>query len=144
MAVIVLPATVPCPNQQIAIQNGGVGPFFVAGGGADSQFVVDFNQVRQQPLGSMRGRTVQVVNIGTAFTTISAFEQSLDGVRWESVKTIQPATIGANTTEAAVAAMAVTTATLTSWVAGRDFRFLRITTTGAGDATSGFAFNVGL
>jgi hypothetical protein len=114
----------------------------VAGATGDSTFVVDFADVKTAGQPSMRGRTITLLNVGTAFGAISSLNSSLDGTNYESLKTDQAATIGANTTEAVAAVPAVTTATFTVICCGHDFRYFKIVTTG-GDATSGFAIGVG-
>lgn len=113
-----------------------------SGPGGDSNFVIDCRPAKSDARPSMRGRTLQLVNNGTAFTSITSLSTSLDGVNYEPLKTIEPATIGANTTEATAAVPATTTGTLTVYVCGHDFNFLKISTT-VGDATSGFAVLVG-
>lgn len=114
----------------------------VAGATGDSTFIISLAAMKRENQLSMRGRTLMIVNNGTAFGAISSVNASIDATNYETLKTIQPATIGANTIEAAVAVPAVTSGTITYAVIGHDANFLKIVTTG-GDATSGFTVSVG-
>jgi len=107
----------------------------------DSTFIIDCAALKTDQARSMRGRTLMILNVGTAFGAISSISTSIDGTSYETLKSIQPATIGANTVEAAVAVPAVTSGTITYATCGRDFRYLKIITTG-GDATSSFTVSI--
>lgn len=113
-----------------------------AGPTGDTTFVIDCRGAKAQGQLSLRGRSLLILNNGTAFSAISSINTSIDGTSYETLKTIQPATIGANTVEAAVAVPAVTTATITYATMGRDANYIKIITTG-GDATSGFTVTIG-
>jgi len=89
----------------------------------------------------MRGRTVQLLNNGTQFTTIASVNTSIDGTNYETAKTFFTA-VTTPFAEGAVAAVTITTGTLTIWVAGHDFNYIKIVTT-VGDATSGFTLTIG-
>lgn len=113
----------------------------VAGATGDTTFVIDCRKAKTGPRESMRGRTIQLLNNGTQFTTIASVNTSIDGTNYETAK-VWFSAVTTPFAEGAVAAITITTATLTIWVAGRDFNYIKIVTT-VGDATSGFTLTIG-
>jgi len=112
-----------------------------AGATGDTTFVIDCRAAKTTPRDSMRGRTIMLVNVGTAFTTIASVSISLDGVSYETAKVWFSAT-STPFQESALAAITTTSGTITTWVSGHDFNYIKIVTT-VGDATSGFILTIG-
>ena len=112
-----------------------------AGATGDTTFVIGVHAAKMGERKSMRGRTIHLVNVGTAFTAISSVNTSLDGVSYETSKVWFSAVL-TPFQEGTQAAITLTTGTITTWVAGHDFNFIKIVTT-VGDATSGFKLLIG-
>jgi hypothetical protein len=110
-----------------------------AGATGDTTFVIDCRGAKTERKGSLRGCTIQLKNLGTAFASITVPTISLDNAAYATAVVILGATTGA---EAALGAITLTTLNVTQWVSGKDFNYMTIVTT-VGDATSGFELTIG-
>jgi hypothetical protein len=112
-----------------------------SGATGDSTFIIDCRALKTKGRGSMRGRTIMLLNNGTQFTTIASVNTSLNGVSYETSK-VWFSAVTTPFQEGTQAAVTITTGTITTWVAGHDFNYIKIVTT-VGDATSGFTLTIG-
>jgi hypothetical protein len=112
-----------------------------AGATGDSTFIIDCRALKNALNPSMRDRTIHLLNNGTQFTTIASVTTSLDGTIYESSK-VWFSAVTTPFQEGTQAAITITTGTITTWVAGHDFNYIKIVTT-VGDATSGFTLVIG-
>ena len=111
------------------------------GATGDSTFIIDCRALKNALAPSMRGRTIMLINNGLAFTTIASVNTSLDGTNYETSK-VWFSAVTTPFQEGTQAAVTTTSATITTWVAGHDFNYIKIVTT-VGDASSGFTLVIG-